>query len=88
MAMAQRLVLAALLLPLATGHLNVLISQAEVKKLLGEFCFDFEHSSFFMILNDRTDKTCAWREVTRLSITVGSAINSKDLSDTAKALSP
>lgn len=42
MAMAQRLVLAAFLLPLATGHLNVLISQAEVKKLLGKPRTDFD----------------------------------------------
>lgn len=38
-----------LALPLATGHLNVLISQAEVMKLLGKF--QLEYLNFEQLLN-------------------------------------
>lgn len=43
-----------LALPLVTGHLNVLISQAEVMKLLGKIRFDYKLLQYQLVIKFET----------------------------------
>lgn len=46
-------------LPLATSHLNVLISQAEVMKLLGKSRFDYKLFQYLGIIEFQTIDFCS-----------------------------